>query len=596
MERILEIRNISGVIEGNGRTISGYAIRFNEDSKNVGFIERIEPTAITQEQLDNSDIFAFFNHDQEKVLARTGANTLKLDLREDGLYYEFEAPNTQAGNDLVEHINRGEMYGTSFGFYTNVDGSDEEWDTTGETPIRTIKRIEELVEISPCFSPAYPTTSISKRALDLIEKYQQSNMKNDELEIRAEEDEVKDKEVEETKSEEQDEKVEEPKDERAEEDEESENAEEPKDEESEEPKEEEKSEDEESDKEEKSKRSIKRNKSKNKPLKNSMERKFSLLKAIRNVALNGKLDEYSQAVSNKGAEELRNAGLDYAGQIQIPVGQKLEERADNVVTVDAEGEHVVVTDFMSILEPLRSKNVLANAGAKYLTGLKGDVQIPTMGAEQVFWEGEITDAKDGSSTFTHVKLQPRRIAAFIDVSKQFIVQDTLGAENLIRQDLINALNSKLEATILSDAAADGNVPAGIFNGMTPEEISTFADVCNLEAEVEESNIYGEMKYILSPKAKAALRAMPKSEKHTQLVLDTATIDGTPFESTTHMEPNTLAYGDWSNLVIGQWGAIDITVDPYTQATKGCIRLVINAYFDYKVLRDGSIVYGTISED
>ena len=53
------------------------------------------------------------------------------------------------------------------------------------------------------------------------------------------------------------------------------------------------------------------------------------------------------------------------------------------------------------------------------------------------------------------------------------------------------------------------------------------------------------------------------------------------------------YGDFSNLAIGQWGGIDLTVDPYTKAAAGQVRLVINAYFDAKVLRPEAFAFGTV---
>jgi hypothetical protein len=77
--------------------------------------------------------------------------------------------------------------------------------------------------------------------------------------------------------------------------------------------------------------------------------------------------------------------------------------------------------------------------------------------------------------------------------------------------------------------------------------------------------------------------------------DYNSIDGTPAEVTTHMAENTLAYGSWGDLYIGQWGAIDLTVDPYTKAASGQIRIVINAFFDYKVVREGAIVYGILED-
>ena len=322
----------------------------------------------------------------------------------------------------------------------------------------------------------------------------------------------------------------------------------------------------------------------------TMEKRFSLLKAIREVANNQQLDAASQAVVDAGAEEMRKAGQSFGGQIQIPT-----ELRENPVhyTVAGDGEHVVVTDYLNILEPLKAKNVLVNAGANYLTGLVGNVQIPSMSAENVFWEGEVTPTQDGAGTFEHINMAPRRISAYIDISKQFLAQDSLGAEALIRKQLVEAINDKLEATILSDAAVNGNVPAGIFNGVVPTDITDYASVCNFESSLDQNNFVGEFKYVINPKAKAFLRASIKGTNATGMILENDAIDGTPAEVTTHMKEDTIAYGDWNNLYIGQWGGIDLLIDNYTQATKGCVRLVINAFFDYKVVRDGAIVLGKI---
>ena len=320
-----------------------------------------------------------------------------------------------------------------------------------------------------------------------------------------------------------------------------------------------------------------------------MNKEFRLIKAINDIANNRNLDNVSSAVVNAGADEMRKAGLSFGGQIQLPVEKR------DVVTVENEGEDVVVTDFTNILEPLRAKNVLVAAGARYLTGLVGDVQVPIMGASNVTWEGETAPAKDGAPTFDHLKLQPKRLTAYVDVSKQFLVQDSLDAEALIRQDIVNAINSKLEATILGSSAGTATQPEGIFYSESAlTSISDFAGVCDLEADVEDANVMGECKYVMSNKAKAAFRNMAKSTKSTQLVMENGAIDGTPVLNTSHVEGKNVAYGDFSNLAIGQWGAIDLTVDPFSQATNGKVRLVINAFFDAKVLRPEAIKVATVA--
>ena len=86
--------------------------------------------------------------------------------------------------------------------------------------------------------------------------------------------------------------------------------------------------------------------------------------------------------------------------------------------------------------------------------------------------------------------------------------------------------------------------------------------------------------------------MAKSTKSTQLVLEGGELDGTPVISTSNVTEKKLVYGNWNYLAIGSWGDIEITLDEYTQAVNGCIRLVINAYFDAVILRDEAFVFGT----
>ena len=600
MEKELRFVRSDITIEFSERIVSGYAIRFMEESVDLGgFIERIHPEAISIDQIRNSDIFALFNHEDGMVLGRTGAGTLKLDLREDGLYYEINVPNTVAGNELLEHIKRGEMYGTSFAFSLPSDGSGEVWSKGEDGNIyRDITNIDFIWEISPVYAPAYPTTTVSARSLEKIQEL--NDMIKEKIELRKEEVKEPEKEMQEEqksdkcgdKKEErvEDDPKEEMKEDKEEMNEDKEDMKEDKEDKMPEDKEDKMSDDKEEKECGEEPKEERNTKTQNKKS-ITMEKRFSLLKAIREVANNQQLDAASQAVVDAGAEEMRKAGQSYGGQIQIPT-----ELRENPVhyTVAGDGDHVIVTDYLNILEPLKAKNVLVNAGANYLTGLVGNVQIPSMSAENVFWEGEVTAAKDGAGTFEHINMAPRRISAYIDISKQFLVQDSLGAEALIRKQLVEAINDKLEATILSDAAASGNVPAGIFNGVVPTNITDYASVCNFESELDQNNFVGEFKYVINPKAKAYLRSSIKGTNATGMILENDAIDGTPAEVTTHMKEDTIAYGDWNNLYIGQWGGIDLLVDNYTQATNGCVRLVINAFFDYKVVRDGAIVLGKIT--
>ena len=98
----------------------------------------------------------------------------------------------------------------------------------------------------------------------------------------------------------------------------------------------------------------------------------------------------------------------------------LAEINERAYTVASEGEDVVKTDLFDIWEPLRAKNVLIEAGAQYIPGIKNNIQIPLMGAVSVAWAAETGAASDGSGVFTSKTLTPKRITAKYPISLELL--------------------------------------------------------------------------------------------------------------------------------------------------------------------------------
>lgn len=262
-------------------------------------------------------------------------------------------------------------------------------------------------------------------------------------------------------------------------------------------------------------------------------------------------------------------------------------------TVTTEGEDVVQTDIYDIWSPLRAKNVLLQAGAQYISGIKNNVQIPLMSAVSCKFAGETEDASVGSGSFTSKVLSPKRITAKYPISLQLLAQDSIGIEAKIREDISKAVSSKLEATLLGDAAGSETKPAGLFYDTSVNIVENFGDITELESLVEAENFGGEMKYIVSPSAKADLRAMAKSSKSTQLVMENGEIDGTPVFATSHVGDKFMAYGDWSNLVIATWDNVQIdVVRDVASVGNGQVTIVVNAFVDAALVRPEGIVFGT----
>lgn len=550
----LEIRsfNIELRDEPESRHIEGYGSVFNERSLDLGgFVEMIAPGAFDG-VIERSDVKCYLDHNPGKgILARSrnGKGSLSLVVDEKGLQYSFDAPHTNLGDEVVEGLKRGDYSQSSFAF--TVD--DEVWTKEADgTYLRTITKIGGLYDVSIVANPAYEGTSVALRSLDAFKAQEEIP-----VEVKEEEPKTEDVKEEEVKKEET---VEEVLEEEKKEDEENK---EPEVQEETEPKE---------------------NRNNINNTKNIHMSNFSLIKAINDVVNNRNINEDALNVIEMGATEMRKSGLSYSGQIQLPV----EERGDAVAaTVATDGKEIVATDKLNVLAPLMGKSILAESGATFLTGLVGNISIPTYTGSTCGWKGELEAADNGKGTFSSVELSPKRLTSYIDISKQFLTQDSVGAEEMLRADIVNSLVAKLEQTIFGDAVGDTTKPAGIFNGAEVVAPS-YQGVCDAEAAVTDYS--GEKRFVMSPSAKSAFKqaTISGTKSDLRLLLEDGEVDGYPVSDSSNVVAGGYAFGDFSELVVAQWGGIDIVVDPYTLATKNAIRLVINAYFDAKVRRDGAI--------
>ena len=232
-----------------------------------------------------------------------------------------------------------------------------------------------------------------------------------------------------------------------------------------------------------------------------------------------------------------------------------------------------------------------------MSNLVGDVQVPIMTKTNCAWAGEVDEATDGSGTLSNITLSPKRLTCKVPISLQMLAQDSQDIEGLIMNDLAKAVSDKLEATVLGYAAGSTTQPAGMFNGKTLASITTYKDICDFEAGVEENDVYGNMHYIITPKAKAGLRGTIKGTNNTGMVYDQREIDGVPAEVTTNLVCASgnkfgVLYGDFTNLYIGTWAnlRIDVVQDSYT-LSRGQIMLIVNFFCDAKVARPEAFAFG-----
>ena len=336
--------------------------------------------------------------------------------------------------------------------------------------------------------------------------------------------------------------------------------------------------------------------SRQKPVKREEKKmaNFSLRKAI--VAqMTGKVQAAAeQNVIEEGIKLNTRSGVEMTeGSLVIPMSYRsaLTAGADNGVLVDE--------DKQEMLFPLQNKLVLAQAGARFMTGLTGNIVWPKATGANVYWEGETADAKDGAPTFgKSASFTPKRLTAHVDISKQLLIQENRDVEGIIRQLITDAIAQKLESTAFGADGADENTPNGIFAAVEATAGTLdWATIVGLETQVDVANAtMGNLAYIMHPSLVGKAKTKVKDASgaggfvfgndgagmmNGYKVLRTNNVGGDASNG------YNVVYGNWNDYFIGQWGSIEILVDPYTQATKGLVRLVIHSYWNMGVIREES---------
>lgn len=163
-----ELRNAGG----KDKRIGGYAARFNIasnpiTSRNGGHFQEVLRHGAFDAALGDSDTVCLVQHDMNKILGRTSSRTLRLKTDHLGLQFECDLPNTSYANDLYESVKRGDLNECSFAF----GQPDDSWDYSNpDMPVRYIRSIGILRDVSVVAQPAYPQTAVGVRSeIDLAE-------------------------------------------------------------------------------------------------------------------------------------------------------------------------------------------------------------------------------------------------------------------------------------------------------------------------------------------------------------------------------------------------------------------------------------------
>jgi len=324
-------------------------------------------------------------------------------------------------------------------------------------------------------------------------------------------------------------------------------------------------------------------------------KRFSVFKVLRSLAGIGKEDiAYEREVSDEIA---KRSGRSAQGII-IPHCAPIGMRGDPFLK-GGNGSNFVSTDLLvgQFIDALRSKMVLAQAGATTLSGLVGDVAIPKGGAITGGWvDGENGAGTEGKPTVTQVTGTPKTASGWTDISRRLLLQSGIDVEMFVQNELIQTLARLIEVAALHGTNANGQPKglvsqAGVNNPTVTADAPTRAQMISFLTDIMSDNAdMNGQSWIMRANGMGLLAntvngtVTIRNEADEENVgggplpgflldLATKTMLGYPVHVTQNVTDKHIFFGAWNQLVLGLWSGVDLTIDPYTNSTSGAVRIV-----------------------
>lgn len=335
---------------------------------------------------------------------------------------------------------------------------------------------------------------------------------------------------------------------------------------------------------------------------------FSILRAIASLIPNlGETMDFGRE-REVSAEIARRTGRSAQG-IYAPL-QALTYRARRhearVVVSGGNGAGVIAEDYRpsEMIDALRSRLIVERLGARVLSDLRGNLSLPKLSSSAgASWIAQNAAITPTDPDLDKVTLSPKHVGAITEWSRNMVIQSSPDVETLARMDLGAALAVAVDRAAINGGGS--NEPDGVLATITPESLAspTWGDVLNLIAQVETANAAeGSLGWAVHPLAMRTLRATPKvsGDASGGFLADTANdIAGYTAAVSTSVpgggspENNHVVFGDWSSLIVGYWGGLDLLVNPYesTAYSKGNISIRALLSCDVALRHDESFAAG-----
>ena len=340
--------------------------------------------------------------------------------------------------------------------------------------------------------------------------------------------------------------------------------------------------------------------------------KFSILRALRAMAADPTDRKVREAagfefeVSEAAASKMKHR--QHKGGLVVPVEvlrQPLEQR--DVVSIKTDvgytgtGGNVVDTTLLtsSFVDLLRNNTIAMRLG-RSMGVLVGNIDIPKqISGTTGYWIGDDEDAIQDEINFSQASMTPHTVANYGEVTRRLLMQDSIDVEALFRADLANGLAQTIDlACFYGDGT--GNQPLGVLNTTGINAVTfaaadpTFAELVQMETACALDNApINSAVYVANPSFRGYAKTNLKFANVAGTIWEPGnSINGYNAEITTQIAAGDVFFGNFAELIIGMWGGLEITLDPYTHSTKGRLRIVAMQDVDTLVRRPVSFCHGS----
>ena len=335
--------------------------------------------------------------------------------------------------------------------------------------------------------------------------------------------------------------------------------------------------------------------------------KYSFNRALRFV-FDGKAPNGVEAELHQEAEnEMQRSGVAYGLKgIGVP-SFMLNMKGPNVMKRDltvggvATGQELVEDDLKGHIYGLGINPKVFGMGATVLSGLTGNIHYTKSGVVSASWEGETDANAEVTPATSRVSLSPIRLGATADVSKTMLIQNGL-AEQIVKREIQAAIDKAIDLACINGSGS--GEPLGILgiSGVNSVALGANGDSFTRQAAIAMWKLIGEDNYPIDTNTLAFLMTLgiyadamntPLDAGSGRFILENGQIAGLKAEWSNNM-PNTLTkgssasichsviLGSWKELIIGNWGGLDLIVNPYTRSKESIVEVTANTFWDVDV--------------